>query len=205
MSENPVLRHYKYPETLTQAMQNAVDYIDKFLFNYRSVHTNRVIYLTLELQFGTLPINSVFRSLNTKVNTKVDIGSFERTHLGWQGKLWFAVEKPLIYPKHTHTMSATKLLKEVCICPSQGFEVKHPLKEEILNYDKHYKWGFNSKIFLDDWPSLQMHAIVDPNDPQIKLERKKGKDFLIHIINKDFALFPSKHPTDYKRQTNVYQ
>jgi len=201
MKENPILRQYKYPETLTQAMQNTVDYIDNFLLSTKNIQLNRVVYLTLEIQFGKLSSNAIFQPLNAEY-TKVDSYSFERIHPGWYGKIWFATERALIYKQHMHTMSATELLRKVCIHPNNGSEIEHPLKHQIIDYDKHYKWCWNSRIYEEDWPSLQLHAIVDPQDPYIKKEREKGKQFTIHIVNSNFDAYFVEFKNTYGNSTN---
>lgn len=163
---NPALDHFEAPATLEELTHVAVAYLENIAWK---VHKNRVVYLVLDLTYADNVSNSHCAPFNKDTNWegKKDI---PRSYPGWQGRIWVGTQSPIKDGRYPNR-DISDFLKNIGIHTGTGGSGEYHLPTIVTKNmawlpvrDYFSCWGWDVKIFLEDWISIKLAALLEPTD-----------------------------------------
>ena len=198
---NPILDHFEAPVSMGDIINCTVAYLDKIIWK----DTNRVIYFGLQLTYEenvdcnhSAPMNE---PVNWGGNSTDDNGRPLPTgYPGWYGRVWIGT---FGQAQRMPGQTVSNLLKNIGIHTGAGgggtYSIPEPIVEKIgwntIN-DNFHCWGWDVKLFEQDWVSLALARALNPKGIWIKNAFNSERSMLYYYVNSrwDLSIMPrSQH------------
>jgi len=154
--ENPVIQYLGAPTTLLEMAMKVEEYTRKKIWK----EENYLVYLSLGLRYSQQIGNTHSAPLNGVQNWSGDKDK-PRGYPGWIGRIWYAT-------RYAEKDSFSNPMRRVCIHTGTGGGgwYGYDFKDNLRWSKSHlHSWGYDVKIFEDDWPSISMAKLIYPNHP----------------------------------------
>jgi hypothetical protein len=187
--KNRILELFEPPMSLGDVIPCAVAYMERELKN-NGIY---VVYFGLQVLYNEKVSCSHHAPFGQNTNWGGKHEDRPKHYPGWSGRIWVGFSKNLI--SKGHCLNPGQPLARIGIHTGTGGGGQYNLPTAIKNklapnqnlQDYCDPWGWDVKIFLDDWPSLKILKILKPDNPNYRLTFNKNKTVFPHYVNAPWA------------------
>ena len=146
------------PQFMDELMAKAAKYIDT-----NHLDNTTISHLGVELSFSSNLGNTHSAPFGKPTNWH-QRDMMPKNYPGWHGRVWVATfKKPAYVRDNPFTMS--NVLSKLGINTGSGGAGSYRLSHEVYlpplrNYPNIYKYGWDVKIWKDDWPEIVLNSVL---------------------------------------------